>query len=336
MRGRFRHAASVLVASAASAVAAAALLVAGEAAAQRPGSTDASRARDAFERGSAAYRLGDYARAAAEYARADALDPNPAALRAALDAATLADDPVLGEELIERAEHMPGDAPGARTLDAARARFAHRTGRVVVRCPAGRACLATMDSVAFDPSQPKIVVAGLHTVAVQSDGAPEPHIINVAADAVVEVVARPPAPASPPPSAPSSPAPASSPPLLATPGPASAPHETRSTGLPPVVFFVALGVTVVAGGVTTWSALDTRSQHATFDGQCTTHPTASCESLQSQGESAQTRTNVLLAVSGALAVTTATLGLLVHWGGPRGETIALAANGAGGALRVGF
>src|SRR5580693_6760902 len=99
MRGRFRHAASLLAASAA------ALLLAGEAFAQRPASTDASRARDAFERGSAAYRLGDYARAAAEYARADALDPNPAALRAALDAATLADDPVLGEELIERAEH---------------------------------------------------------------------------------------------------------------------------------------------------------------------------------------------------------------------------------------
>jgi hypothetical protein len=312
MRGRFRHAASLLVAV---------LLLAGEASAQRPGSTDAARARDAFERGSAAYRLGDYARAAAEYARADALDPNPAALRAALDAATLADDPVLGEELIERAEHLPADAPGAKTLDAARARFAHRTGRVVVRCPAGRACLATMDGVAFDPSQPKIVVAGLHTVAVQSDGAPEPRIVNVAADAVVEVVAPAPAPPPPPPSA--------------KPEVAPTPHEAKSGGVPPVVFFVALGATVVAGGVTTWSALDTRSQHATFENECATHPTASCESLHSQGESAQTRTNVLLAVSGVLAVTTATAGLFVHWGGTHGETIALVPSGPGATLRVG-
>jgi hypothetical protein len=318
MRGPFRYAAPLFVAT---------FLLAGEASAQRSGSPDASRARDAFERGSAAYRLGDYARAAAEYARADALDPNPAALRAALDAATLADDPVLGEELIERAEHLPADAPGAKTLEAARARFAHRTGRVVVRCPAGRACLATMDGVAFDPSQPKIVVAGLHTVAVQSDGAPEPRIVNVAADAVVDVVAPAPAPPqSPPPP----------PPPSAKPEVAPAPHEPKSGGVPPVVFFVALGATVVAGGVTTWSALDTRSQHATFDDQCTTHPTASCESLRSQGESAQTRTNVLLAVSGVLAVTTATVGLFVHWGGPHGETIALVPSGPGATLHVGF
>jgi hypothetical protein len=325
MRGRFRHSASILIASA---VSAATLLLAGEASAQRSASTDASRARDAFERGSAAYRLGDYARAAAEYARADALDPNPAALRAALDAATLADDPVLGEELIERAERTPGDAPGAKTLDAARARFAHRTGRVVVRCPAGRACLATMDGAAFDPSQPRIVVAGLHTVAVQSDGAPEPRIVNVAADAVVEVVAPAAAPASPPPPAP--------PPPSATPAVTPAPDESRSGGAPPVVFFVALGATVVAGGLTTWSALDTRSQHETFDDQCAAHPTASCESLHSQGESAQTRTNVLLAVSGALAVTTATVGLLVHWGGAHGETVALVPSGPGASVRVGF
>jgi hypothetical protein len=102
------------------------------------------------------------------------------------------------------------------------------------------------------------------------------------------------------------------------------------------VFFVALGATVVAGGVTTWSALDTRSEHATFESECGSHVSAGCASLQSSGESAQTRTNVLLAVSGALAVTTGVVGLLVHWGGRHGETIALVPSGAGAAVRVGF
>jgi hypothetical protein len=284
---------------------------------RRPGTW---RARDAFERGSAAYRIGDYGRAATEYARADAIDPNPAALRAALDAATLADDPVLGTELVERSARAPADAAMTKAVAAARARFAHRTGRVAVHCPPGGACLATVDGAGFDTARSRIVATGPHTVVVQTESGQESRIVDVGPDAVVEIAPR--AAQS------TAPSPAAS--LAAAP----AAPEAKRGGLPPAAFLVALGATAVAGGITLWSALDTKSRHDTFESTCGATPGSGCGSLQSSGQSAETRTNVLLAVSAALAVTTVTFIPLVAWRSPRGTSVALAASGAGASLRV--
>jgi hypothetical protein len=293
-----------------------ALAFATRAGAEVPSATDQARARDAFERGSAAYRTGDFARAALEYSRADALDPNAAALRAALDAATLADDAVLGTELLDRATRAPPDADSRRAIDAARARFAHRTGRVVIRCAPTSVCLATVDGATVDVTLPKIVTVGAHSVVVQSGGGLQPLIVSVAADQTIEVHAATPAPASPAP---------------------TAPHDASRGGMHPAYFFVALGATAIAGGVSVWSAVDTKSRHTQFDdAACNRAPTPGCGSLASEGDAAQTRTNVMFAVSGALALATATLGVFVRWSGPHGESIAIAPNGPGAALRVGF
>jgi hypothetical protein len=301
-----------------------ALAFATRAGAQTPSATDQARARDAFERGSAAYRVGDFARAATEYARADALDPNAAALRAALDAATLADDPVLGTELIERATRAPVDADSRKTLDAARARFEHRTGHVVFRCAPNVACLATIDGAAIDTSRPKIVTVGAHAIVIQSEAGLQPLIMKVAADQTIVVSA-----AQPPPPAPITPPPA--------PAPVTMPPASAHAGLHPAFFFAALGTTVVAGGISVWSAFDTRHRHTEFvNAGCNRAPSSSCDALASDGDAAQTRTNVLLAVTGALAVTTATLGVFVRWHGAHGESIAITPNGAGASLRVGF
>ncbi len=290
--------------------------------AEAPSLTDQGRARDAFERGSAAYRVGDFARAASEYARADSLDPNAAALRAAIDAATLADDPVLGTELIERTARAPVDAESRKTLEAARARFEHRTGRVVIRCAPTFPCLATIDGAATDTSRPKIVTTGAHAIVLQSDAGLQPMIVNVAADQTIVVSgARPARPA----------------PIAEAPTRSTAPPSSPSAGLSPTYFFAALGVTAVAGGVSVWSALDTSHRHTQFvDAGCDHAPSSSCDSLASDGHAAQTRTNVLFAVSGAFAVATATLGVLVRWKGAHGESIAIAPSGAGASLRVGF
>jgi hypothetical protein len=287
---------------------AASILAAGAARAEDV-ATNQARARDAYDRGSIAYRRGDYARAAAEFAQADALAPDPVALRAALDAATLADDAVLGTELLERARRAPGDKTLADVVATARARFAHRTGRIVVRCPesasaagagptAAAPCLATLDGTVLEPSKERVVAVGVHTVTVQSDGAAEQRIVQVGPDQSVEIS----------PSVPREAAPA--------PPPSPAPAPSSSGGISPAWFAAAAGATAVLGGLTVWSGLDTSNRHSSFanTGCSAANPPAECGSLRSDGLSAEHRTNVLLAGTAALAVGTAALGLFfVRW-----------------------
>jgi len=75
------------------------------------------------------------------------------------------------------------------------------------------------------------------------------------------------------------------------------------------VFFSGVGLTAVATGLTIASAVDTRAARNDFN----LHPTAQA---LSDGKAKELRTNVLLAVSGGLAVLTAVTGLwLVQWHG---------------------
>ncbi|HEY8088677.1 MAG TPA: hypothetical protein VIF09_12550, partial [Polyangiaceae bacterium] len=116
--------------------------------------TDA-QAHEAYERGTVAYRKKDYATAAREYSTADALAPNPVALQAAIDATVLADDPVLGMQLLDRARGAPRTNALIATMLAAEQKFARRTGRIRIVCAAAP-CLATIDGAAIDPAHPTI------------------------------------------------------------------------------------------------------------------------------------------------------------------------------------
>lgn len=78
----------------------------------------------------------------------------------------------------------------------------------------------------------------------------------------------------------------------------------RTKPLPPVVVYVGAGVTVAAGVLTILSGLDTESQKTKFDGE------PSQQNLDS-GKSRQLRTNVLLGVTGGLALLT---GAAALWG----------------------
>ena len=265
-----------------------------------------ARARDAYDRGTAAYKRGDYGRAATEYAQADAIAPSAVALRAALDAATLADDPVLGTELVDRAAQREGgsvDKQLANVLATARARFAHRAGRVVVRCP--DACLTTIDGAAAEASRPRIVSVGTHSVVIQRNAGSETRIVRVDGDQVVEVA--PIATPAPTPTSTSTTTPASTSTSISTPKRES-PH-TRP--LPSGFFWAALGATVLAGGFTAWSGIDTANDHSRFraDGCGPQSFSGQCTSEANNGKFAQTRTNVLIATTGVLAATAAALGV---------------------------
>ena len=179
-------------------------------------------------------------------------------------------------------------------------RFAHRTGRIVVRCSSGASCLATVDGAPVEPSRARIVSPGVHTVTLQTTGRAEPRLVDVPSDNVVEVTATP------------------TPTPTATPG-----------GLSPAWFASAAVATGVALGFGVWSGVDTSNQHAAFDDAgCLARSGPSCSSLGSSGLAAQARTNVLFVATGALAVTMGALGLFAtRWHGLATASVGLELHG---------
>lgn len=291
---------------------------AGPARAAEPDGSNLSRAHDAYARGAAAYGAGDYARAARELAAADALVPDGVTLRAALDAVTLADDPVLGAELLARVERGPTDPPLAHAAAVAHARFAHRTGRLVVRC---ERCLAMVDGAPVEPDAVRVVLPGVHTVTVQRSGAPEPRLVTVAVDETREVVAGAPSVATVP-----------------DPRPEVAARAADEHGVSPAWFVAAASASVALGAVTIWSALDTASDHTGFvSAGCEVSAAPSCGSLARTGQGAQTRTAWLGAGTGVAVAGTVALGALaVRWHRSGGRDVAIGVAGATTTLRLTF
>ncbi|HEY8086208.1 MAG TPA: hypothetical protein VIF09_00135 [Polyangiaceae bacterium] len=262
------------------------------------------QAHAAYERGTAAFRRGDFATAAREYSAADALAPNPVALQAAIDATVQADDPILGEQLLDRARATARVDSLVASMLAAERKFAHRTGRIVLACPAPP-CLAAIDGVATPPGVPAVVRVGSHTITLEASGGVTTRVVTVGPDET-ETIAPGAAPAPAP-----APAPASAP--APAPAPSPAPSPPRP-GLSPVFFWLASGATVVAGGLTLASGVDTANRHSTFEGTCGTDAPG-CSHLSADGKSAQLRTNVLLGVTAALGAATLVTAVLVRWHG---------------------
>jgi hypothetical protein len=88
------------------------------------------------------------------------------------------------------------------------------------------------------------------------------------------------------------------------------------SGLPPVVFWIGTGLTVAAGGVTVWSGLDTQENPGAdaVREECVGQG-EEC-SLYQDGLDRQRRTNILLGVTGGLALTTIVIGaFFTNWSG---------------------
>ena len=88
----------------------------------------------------------------------------------------------------------------------------------------------------------------------------------------------------------------------------SATPPASGGGLSPVAFAIALGATAVAGGVLTWSGLDT------LDGVPAYRDMPTVERLR-DGQSRELRTNILIGVTGALALTSLILAIVTDWDG---------------------
>jgi hypothetical protein len=273
-------------------------------------------ARQVYERGAAAFDAGRYGEAARDFARADEMSPNPVALESAVRAATLADDPVTALELCDRAEGRPSSAALGKTVQRARERFAGRAGKLTVRCRPGEACTLRVDGNAAEAGATRWTTAGDHALEVEVEGARERFTVAVPAGGTVGWE---PPPRTQPTLAPTAASPPG--PLPATAPPPDGADDTRSPrGISPAFFWIGAGATVVLGGVTAWSGVDTLDRHQQWaDGD---------DGAEDAGKAAQLRTNVLIGVTGALALGTAAIGIwAVDWGGgkaPKSARVAVA------------
>jgi hypothetical protein len=270
-----------------------------------PAGADASReqARDAYDLGTAAYKRGDYARAAQAYARADELAPSDVALESALDSALLADDAVLASELADRAARRSVSEAIGKLVASARAKFAHKTGLVRVACPA-KGCQAEIDGKPAEIGAVRHVLVGQHVAQFHRGSSAESLTFQVAPDQTVDVSPRTDLAAhdGPPPSAPA--------PEQHQPAPA----PSRG-GISPVWFVTGAVVTagLGVGAAVSWS--DALRQHERFDASgCDRTPKPGCAEASREGIAAENRTSWLLGGAVAAGAVTAVLGLfLVRW-----------------------
>ena len=330
---RHRHAASVscLVAALIASSAAHAL-------------TPKEQAKEAYERGTAAHKRGDYPAAARAFAEADGALPSDVALGAALDAAMLADDAVLGSELIERSERSTPAGTLKDLVPKARAQFAGRAARVRLVCEPGLAeCLGSVSGASLPKDRALWVRVGQHQAVVQVNGASKITLLQLAAGELRELRGEAPKTAEPVPvPVPSStavdPKAAATPPSNAAPGPGVAPLANTLTpvpappkaadpsGLPPIVFYSGLGLTALLGGASIAATLYTKGLHDDFlAAACQgTAPPSDCKSRADSGEAWQTGALVGFGATAVVGVTSVVIGLgFTRWQteGPRVSVI---------------
>jgi hypothetical protein len=116
---------------------------------------------------------------------------------------------------------------------------------------------------------------------------------------------KPAAPAAQPPP----PAASAAPPAKSTSATLDVPPKASGGGWSPAVFWVGTGLTVVAGGLLTWSGLDTLKARDEFEDDPT-------QKGYDDGVKLERRTNILAGATAVLGVTTIAIGLFAtDWGG---------------------
>ncbi|MDB4942417.1 MAG: hypothetical protein JWP97_1951 [Labilithrix sp.] len=271
--------------------------------------------RAEYDAGARAYEAKDFARAAALFAHADEVSPNPLVLKLALAAATQAEDPVLAMTLVLRAEARAVDGSLADVAKHARGRFARRVGMLRVSCFAHGACQASVGPRRASDGQMLVVTPGEVEAVVASEGRSAVVRATVPARSVVDLVEPAPAasPAPAPAAAPIGPAPA---PVAAEPRPSA-----RASGVSPVFFWAGVAATAVLGGVAVASGVDTVAKHDAYVASRTAAD-------RDQGVRAEERTNVLLLGAAGVALVTGVLGVFfTRWRGADAK-VALSPHGA--------
>lgn len=254
--------------------------------------THSAEARDSYRRGKVAYDSGDFATAARAFAAADAVALNAHVLELAMTSAGRANDPIFGMTLVERA-----DARGlTAAATAGRRLFTSRIGQVMVVCPEASHCNATMDEAVLSATRATWVMIGEHAVQLEIDGVVAQIVVKVESGKIAEIKAAERASAE-------SPAP---PPPVVTSSPATdLPGKPERARLNAMWFWGGVSATGVLGIASAISGADTMSMHAGLG----SNPRDA--GLADRGRSAETRTNVLLAATGVVALVTVVISYFV-------------------------
>jgi hypothetical protein len=258
-----------------------------------------------------------YAEAAAAYESAFARSPNPKWLYAAAAARQKNGELARAANTYARyaKDAPPKDKERANALRAL-TEINGKVGRLTFDAKGATALRVDTETVDVASTTPHYVMPGPHTVfATFPEGEANESVVGVAGEITTVSIARPQA----------APQAASAAPAAAS-AEAASPQakQDSSKPLPPVVVYAGAGATVLFGALTILSGIDTQSQKDTFEADRTQ------ENLDA-GKSKQTRTNVLLAVTGVLAVATVvTAVVLVDWSGGKSKRGA-----SGTALRAG-
>ncbi|MCK6531986.1 MAG: hypothetical protein L6Q84_03350 [Polyangiaceae bacterium] len=110
---------------------------------------------------------------------------------------------------------------------------------------------------------------------------------------------------------------------VVVPGPTSTaappPPPPPAAGPSPIWFYAGAGLTAVLGGVTVWSALDTKSAFDTYERELPKSTQAEADARVAAGHDKELRTNLLIGATALAAAGTAALGLFVVDFGGRKE-----------------
>ncbi|HZO14739.1 MAG TPA: hypothetical protein VFB62_15805 [Polyangiaceae bacterium] len=246
--------------------------------------SELERARQAYDRGAAAYDRGEYVAAAKDLALADELVPSSIALTTAIKATTFADDPLLGMELVKRAEsRSPADEALTDAATAAREKFEPRVGRLSCSCGVWPQCRASVDGMDAAIGVARWVTVGEHRVIFTMGATRKIQVVRIEPRA--EVTVTPP------------------PPPAQRPVPHPKPVPDEASGISPVWFWVTLGITAALGAGTIASAVDWKAKHDDF----VAGPT---DEKSVEGQAVETRTNVLIGVTAGGAVAAGVLGFV--------------------------
>ncbi len=291
----------------------------GPAAAQQTSQADCSAdpaacGKKEFERGVADYQKGDYASAQQHFKQALAYRPHPVV---AFNLALAEGKGGLLVEAVARLDQVMADPRSSATLKASATRerdaFAAAVGAIALESELSSGVEATVDGAALTGSPPAIQVnPGEHRMVVRVDGRvvidrpiavkPGERVrLAISREREVSVVVPPPPHAAP------------------TPKPSPPPPPAK--GIDPIWFYGGAGLTLVLGGVATWSALDTRSAYDDYKAALPTASQAEIDRRVSDGHGKETRTNVLLGASALAALGTAAVGVFaVNWGASETST----------------
>jgi hypothetical protein len=277
-------------------------------------------AAEAFDRGREAYKEEKFAEAAEQFERADASAPSATALGLAIKARDKAGDLARAGTLASLAlERYPDDPEIQKIAPEVLGRVG--AGMFELRITCAEPCeLADGTKIVHGAAARRRTVfltEGSHSIrAGFPDGRTESKPVDATVGGSGELAFDGPKPAVA--EAPKEPEPE---PVVALQPEATTDELTTSGGMSPVVFFAGLGATVVAGGITIWSGLDTvnnpgvdrvKAECAPNDETCPTYKT---------GRAKQLRTNILIGVTATLGVATGVLGAIgVNWAGLKEST----------------